>query len=201
MQFDVARASQILERTPGCFQALLYGVSEEWTNANEGEETWNAKDVLAHVIYLDRANWLHRAKLMMMMINESLVHFDPIDRAGGKSLSATMSTSELLNNFHQTRKEALTEIQGLQITPQHYSRTAIHPDFGEVKLSQLLSAWVVHDLSQPVRRSAALLQSSTAKRLAPGFPFYEFSIKAYEKNWLCWRYQLVIYSGLLPARE
>lgn len=145
MQFDMAHTIEILERTPATFHALLNGISEEWATVNEGDGTWSAVEVVAHLIYLDRMNWLHRTKLLLA--TGEVVRFEPFDRSGGKSLSDELTLTELLNAFQQTRKEVLKEIRQLQISEKKYGQTAIHPDFGEVKLAQLLSAWVVHDLS------------------------------------------------------
>jgi hypothetical protein len=145
MQFHLQTAIDILERTPASLQALVSGLGEEWSTVNEGEGSWSAVEVVAHLIYLDKINWLHRAKLLL--VNDEEVRFEPLDRTGGKNLSDELTMTELLITFQQTRKEVLQEIRQLHINEKMYSRTEIHPDFGEVKLSQLLSAWVVHDLS------------------------------------------------------
>lgn len=145
MDFDLKQATAILERTPASFSALLNGLPPDWIKSNEGEGTWNAMDVVAHLIYLDRANWLHRTKLLLT--TGEMVRFDPLNQSGGKALINELNAIQLLYKFHQTRNEVLAEIQNLHIKQEQYSQTAIHPDFGVVKLSQLLSAWVVHDLS------------------------------------------------------
>ena len=63
------------------------------------------------------------------------------DASRGKSLS------ELLDRFHEARRESLQALDALALTPDDLSRTGRHPDFGVVTLGQLLAAWVVHDLN------------------------------------------------------
>jgi uncharacterized damage-inducible protein DinB len=156
MQFKLADAIEILQRTPGSFHALLNGLSDEWTTATEVDNSWSPKDVLTHLVYLDRANWLHRAKLLLA--TGVMVRFDPLDRTGGKKLYDGLTLPELLNAFQQTRREVLSEILELDINEQQYGQTALHPDFGEVKLSQLLSAWMVHDLTHLSQVSRILVK-------------------------------------------
>ncbi len=144
MQFDLLTATAILIRIPDSFHGLLHGMNEEWTNARERPGTWNAKDVLSHLIFLDKNNWLRRVRLMLSSTDP--VRFDPLDRWGGNRFKA-LDIPELLKLFRHTRRETLQELDALRISRESYQIKAIHPDFGEVQLSQLLSAWVVHDLS------------------------------------------------------
>ena len=103
MQFDLKNAIEVLERTPASLQALVSGLNEEWTNVNEGEGSWSVMEVVAHLIYLDKMNWLHRAK--QLMTTGAVVRFDPLNRTGGKSLSDELTMTELLNSFQQTANE------------------------------------------------------------------------------------------------
>lgn len=168
MQFDLTQAIQILDRTPSSFYALLNNLDDEWTSATEGEGSWSAKDVVAHLVYLDKANWLHRARLLLT--SGQMVRFDPLNRNGGKTLVENMSVAELLTAFRQTRNEVLHEIKELRICETHYGLTAIHPDFGEVKLSQLLSAWVVHDLSH-LSQVCRILSKQYREEVGPWISF------------------------------
>ena len=44
------------------------------------------------------------------------------------------------------RGQNLTEVKSWDLGPQDMAATALHPQFGEVTLRQLLSTWTVHDL-------------------------------------------------------
>jgi len=55
MNFQLEEAIEILERTPQTLSQLLTGLSSPWISCNEGEDTWNAFDVVgAHQIDRDR---------------------------------------------------------------------------------------------------------------------------------------------------
>jgi hypothetical protein len=41
MKHDLARSIEILSRTPATLRALLGGLSENWTMANYGEDTFS----------------------------------------------------------------------------------------------------------------------------------------------------------------
>lgn len=145
MKFSIPEAQAILQRTPGSVISLLDGLPANWTDSNEGGNSWNAFDVVAHLLYCDRHNWVLRAR--HLLTTGTMLTFDPLDRSGGKGLSAGLTLSELLERFRETRKEVLAELEDLRIRPDQYNASGMHPEFGEVTLSQLLSAWVVHDLS------------------------------------------------------
>lgn len=50
MNFNMKEAVEILERTPQTVESLLSGLSDNWLQSNEGEGTWNASEVVDHLI-------------------------------------------------------------------------------------------------------------------------------------------------------
>ncbi len=62
------------------------------------------------------------------------------EKSRGKSLL------ELLAQFEKLRGQSLRELDELNLTPELLQKQGMHPALGVVTLSQLLSAWVVHDL-------------------------------------------------------
>jgi hypothetical protein len=66
---------------------------------------------------------------------------------GGFEIIRDRPAAELLDEFKHTRKAILQEVDMYPLTKSDLSLSGLHPQFGQVKLSQLLSAWVVHDLS------------------------------------------------------
>ncbi len=49
MKYDLDRGLELLERTPATLESLLAGLSAEWLAADEGPDTWNPWDVVAHL--------------------------------------------------------------------------------------------------------------------------------------------------------
>lgn len=145
MQFSLEKSLEILERTPKVLICLLDGISVDWTEQNEGGETWSVYDVIGHLIQGERNNWLIRAELILS--NKVDKSFIPFDRFAQFNTNERKTLKQLLEEFHEIRSENLKILRSLNITIKDLSKTGVHPIFGEVTLSQLLSTWTVHDLN------------------------------------------------------
>ena len=134
----------VLRQTPQTLDDLLRNLPEEWTMSNEGPETWSPYQVVGHLAHLEDVDWLDRTRVIL----DSETHgvFRPIDREAGFSRFDGWTLGELLDRFAAARASNLSELDAL-VTQGDLGRTATHPDFGSVSLSQLLAAWVVHDLN------------------------------------------------------
>lgn len=135
----------LLARTPASLNALLRDLPESWTHRNEGEGTWTVYDVVGHLGYGERADWLPRVQIILEH-GESRA-FEPFDREGQKRTSAGKSLPQLLDEFAQLRAENLNRLRAFNLQPADLERRGKHPALGTVTLSQLLSTWVTHDLT------------------------------------------------------
>ena len=54
---------------------------------------------------------------------------------------------QLLDEFEKLRTENLVWLKSLNLSEAGFAREGIHPSLGPVTLRQLLSTWVVHDLT------------------------------------------------------
>src|SRR5580692_10222024 len=52
--FNPAEALALLIRTPATLSALLRGLPDMWVRRNEGRDTWNAFDIMGHLIVGER---------------------------------------------------------------------------------------------------------------------------------------------------
>ena len=145
MNFSMHQSIEILERTPVVLQNLLEGLSAEWTSNNEGGETWSAYDVIGHLIHGDKTDWLTRAELILSYNVEK--KFQPFDRFAQFENSKGKTLKQLLDEFKEIRDANIIRLRSLKITEQDLEKTGVHPTFGVVTLSQLLSTWIVHDLN------------------------------------------------------
>ena len=144
MEFELDRAKEILRRTPATLNALLSELPDDWVLPNEGPETWSPYDVVGHLIEGEETDWIPRARIILEQGEAR--PFDKFDRFAMFEKSKGKSLSELLARFEQLRGESLRELDALQLTPELLQKRGTHPALGAVTLSQLLSAWVVHDL-------------------------------------------------------
>lgn len=145
MEHNLEHTLSLLARTPAALNALLRDLPETWTSRNEGEKTWSAFDVVGHLIYAERANWMPRAK-MVLDFGETRA-FESFDRWGHVRESLGKSLAQLLDEFARVRAENLTELRGLNLRPEDLARRGRHPAVGVVTLSELLATWAAHDLT------------------------------------------------------
>jgi DinB superfamily len=145
MECRLEDAVAVLERTPGALDALLRELPEIWVKGNEGEGTWNAIDVIGHLIDADRVNWMPRARQILK--SDEMTKFAPFDRGGHVRETQGKELAQLLDAFAALRAKNVAELRGMEIVERDYERKAEHPALGVVTLGQLLSAWVAHDLT------------------------------------------------------
>ena len=144
MQFDLQHATAILSRTPAAVRALLSGLDDEWTRRNEGADTFTAFDVVGHLIDGEETDWMTRARIVLSESGSRT--FTPYDRFRHLQRSKGKSLAQLLDEFEKLRRENLRTLASWKLDDSAFARTATHPSLGTVTLSQLLAAWVVHDL-------------------------------------------------------
>lgn len=142
---DLENSIALLARTPAALNALLRDLPDAWTLRNEGGDTWNAFDVIGHLIHTERTDWMPRAKIVLQF-GESKP-FDPVNRLAQMQESRGKSLPQLLDEFARLRSESLAELRALNLQPGDLERRGNHPALGSVTLSHLLAAWTVHDLT------------------------------------------------------
>jgi hypothetical protein len=145
MEHSLQETIALLTRTPGALSVLLRDLPETWTSRNEGQDTWSAFDIVGHLIYGDRTNWIPRAR-MILQFGESQT-FEPFDRWGHMRESRGKSLEQLLDEFARVRSENLSELRGWNLQPEDLDLRGRHPAFGVVTLSQMLATWAIHDLT------------------------------------------------------
>ena len=145
MKFEVTNAIPILERTPLILANLLRGISNEWIMKNEGPDTFSPYDVVGHLLHGEKTDWVVRAKIILAHgVNKP---FDPYDRFAQYEESKGKSLEELLDELEVVRKENISWLRSVHLSEDDLERTGVHPVLGEVSLRNLLSTWVVHDLT------------------------------------------------------
>jgi hypothetical protein len=145
MKYTIQQAIEILNRTPAVCKALLAGLSDDWVMNNEGPDTFSPYDVIGHLIHGEKTDWAVRAKMILEFGNSKT--FVPWDRFAQYKESEGKSLTQLLDEFAAVRQENMHWFKSLQLTENDLNKTGMHPVLGEVTLQNLLSTWVVHDLT------------------------------------------------------
>jgi hypothetical protein len=143
--FNLEETIALLTRTPATLDALLRDLPETWTLRNEGENTWNAFDVVGHLNHGERTDWIPRIR-RILEFGESKP-FEPFDRFAQTRESAGKSLAQLLDAFAELRTENLRQLRSFNLQAMDFERRGRHPALGTVTLSELLSTWAAHDLT------------------------------------------------------
>jgi len=144
---SLAQAIAVLTRTPATLNALLRGLPDIWLRCNEGKDTWNAIDIMGHLIFGERTDWMPRVRIILE--NGEARPFDPFDRFAQLKETQDKSTEieRLLDEFARLRRDNLAALRALDLQQEDLIRRGRHPALGVVTLSELLATWAVHDLT------------------------------------------------------
>ena len=145
MEQNLEHTISLLASTPAALDGLLRDLPEEWTLCSEGEDTWNAREVVGHLIDGERVNWMPRAR--MILEHGEARAFEPLNRVGFREKIQGKSLGQLLDEFAELRGTNLSELRALNLQQEDFERRGRHPALGAVTLSQLLAVWATHDLT------------------------------------------------------
>ena len=144
MNFTIEKSIEILERTPEVLEAMLKDISAEWTENNEGGETWNVLDVLGHLVHGEKTDWIPRTEIILSYMPDKT--FKPFDRFAQFEESKGKTLPQLLDEFKRLRQKNVDVLRSQNLTGKNLEEKGVHPAFGEVTVAQLLATWTVHDL-------------------------------------------------------
>jgi hypothetical protein len=154
MKFALKHATEILKQTPFTLQRMLEGLSDDWTQSSGDRESWGVYDVIGHLIHGEETDWIPRAEIIFAQSeNRTFVPFDRTAQFAGVN---DRSLEDLLTEFSYLRNTNLERLARMELTDDHLQLKGIHPELGEVPLSQLLATWVVHDLNHIAQISKIL---------------------------------------------
>jgi len=164
MEYRLDQAKEVLRRTPATLNALLSDLPDDWVLANEGPETFSPYDVIGHLIEGEENDWIPRARLILEFGETK--PFEPFDRFAMYEKSRGRSLGELLAQFERLRGENLRQLDEMDLTAELLQKRGTHPVLGVVTLSQLLSAWVVHDLGH-IRQIVRVMAKQYREAIGP----------------------------------
>jgi len=161
MNFSLSKSIEILEHTPGVLIAMLENVSADWTSNNEGGDTWTVYDIVGHLIHGEKTDWIPRMEIILS--DKPGKTFEPFDRLAQFEESKGKSLVQLLAEFKNLRQKNIENLRSKNLTGKDLEATGIHPTFGSVTLSQLISTWTVHDLNHIAQISRVMAKQYKAE--------------------------------------
>src|SRR5262245_15298640 len=104
MEVEIKEVLEILERTPATLRSLLSALSEPWISGAECPDTWNARDIVGHLIHGEITDWIPRTKIILEHGDSRA--FEPFDRFAMKN-RPQRTMAELLDEFESLRKQSI----------------------------------------------------------------------------------------------
>jgi hypothetical protein len=162
MKFQVEQAIEVLSNTPSVLKSLLGNLSNEWIEKSESSEDWSPFDVVGHYIHGEETDWIPRAEIILKQSEN--ITFEPFDRFAQMEISKGKTLDELLENFAKLRQKSLNTLKSWNLSDEQLQLKGIHPELGLVNLEQLISTWVVHDLTH-IRQITTVLALKYSKNV------------------------------------
>lgn len=169
MKFNLDRSIEILERTPAIFRALLQDLHDDWVKSNEGPETFSPYDVIGHLIHGEKTDW--RDRTTMILEYGASKTFVPYDRFAQFDESKGKSLQQLLDEFEILRANNLKWLRSLNLGEADFDKQGIHPSLGKVTLRQLLSTWVIHDLTH-IAQASRVMAKQYKEEMGPWVEYF-----------------------------
>ena len=108
MDFSLEKSIEILSRTPDVLNTMLHDISSDWTSNNEGGETWSVYDIIGHLIYGEKTDWIPRMEIILSDKTDKT--FEPFDRFAQFEESKGKTLTQLLDEFKTLRKQNMDDI-------------------------------------------------------------------------------------------
>ena len=143
----------LLEATPGILRALMIELSGEDARWKPAPERFSVAEVLAHLSHSE--GHCYRMRLDRFLA-ETRPEFEPDDAQMYLDLYRGADAEEAFDQFEDQRE---TNFDFLRDLPDGAGdRVALHREFGEITLAQMLHEWALHDLGH-IRQIAELVRA------------------------------------------
>ena len=156
-----AECLALLESTPHAIVKLVAGLPPSLLQATDGPDTWNARQVLEHLVWGEVDDWIPRVRLILEQ--QDKVAFTPFDREGGAKRYGDWSVGRLGQEFLRLRAESLATLRGFNLGAEQLRLPGRHPSLGVVNMAQLIASWVAHDLAHLDQISRTLARQYTTE--------------------------------------
>jgi hypothetical protein len=143
----------LLEATPGILRDLMTELTEEDARWKPAPERFSVAEVLAHLSHSE--GHCYRMRLDRFMA-ETRPEFESDDAQMYLDLYRGADPEEAFNQFKNHRKANIKFLRDLPDVAG--DRVALHREFGQITLAQMLNEWALHDLGH-IRQVAELVRA------------------------------------------
>jgi len=143
----------LLEATPEVLRGLMTELTEEDARWKPAPDRFSVAEVLAHLSHSE--GHCYRTRLDRFMA-ESRPEFEPDDAQMYLDLYRDADPEEAFDHFEDQRENNLEFLRDLPAGAG--DRRALHKEYGEITMSQMLHEWALHDLGH-IRQIAELVRA------------------------------------------
>jgi hypothetical protein len=143
----------ILEATPGILRGLMCELSDEDARWKPATDRFSVAEVLAHLSHAE--GHCYRARLDRFL-SEDLPELESDDAQMHLRLYRGADPEDTFDHFEEQRESNIELLRGLPAKTA--GRRALHPEAGQITLSQMLHEWALHDLGH-IRQIAELVRA------------------------------------------
>jgi len=143
----------VLEATPDILRGLMTDLNDEDARWKPAPDRFSVAEVLAHLSHSEGHCYRMRVE---RFLGEERPEFEPDDAQMYLELYRDAHPTDALDRFEEQRE---TNVDYLRELPESAGdRVAIHKEYGEITLSQMLHEWALHDLGH-IRQIAELVRA------------------------------------------
>ena len=150
---DALPCRDLLKATPSILRGLTSELSGEDARWKPAPDRFSVAEVLAHLSHSESC--CYRMRLDRFM-TESRPDFEPDDAQMYLDLYRDADPEDAFDHFEAQREDNLELLRNLPAGAG--DRVALHKEYGEITLSQMLNEWALHDLGH-IRQIAELVRA------------------------------------------
>ena len=144
---------ELLDSTPDILRGLMSELTDEDARWKPAEDRFSVAEVLAHLYHSE--GHCYRMRLDRFL-SEERPEFEPDDAQMYLDLYRNADPDDAFGRFVEQREKNVEYLRELPASAG--DRRAIHKEYGEITLSQMLHEWALHDLGH-VRQIAELVRA------------------------------------------
>ena len=144
---------ELLESTPDILRGLMSELSEEDARWKPAADRFSVAEVLAHLSHSEGNCYRLR---LDRFLGEERPEFEPDDAQMHLDLYRDADPEDAFDHFEEQRGQNVDYLR--ELPGSAGERRAIHKEYGEITLSQMLHEWALHDLGH-IRQIAELVRA------------------------------------------
>jgi hypothetical protein len=134
--------ASMLRGTAVAFAAEVRSLPESLLRWRPAEGEWCVKEVLGHIIEVERRGFAGRIRIILASARPALERWDQNAVAAARK-DDERDAEALVTELLQMREDSAALVARLR--PDDLQRMGLHPTVGNLKVADLLQEWVYHD--------------------------------------------------------